>query len=129
LAAAQVVFWTLIDHAEMGYPRFGIRWLGHDVAFAEASVGAKIASTLATASTAVAGTRKARSMDSHLIDISAELLEEFLSVRTSDEHVLERGGCGERVSHVSHGAQAWAADPSWMCSRPSPMMSRPGGVR
>jgi hypothetical protein len=50
-AAVQVVFLTLIDQAEMGYPLSGIRWLGHDVAFAEA-VGAKIASAQATTSTA-----------------------------------------------------------------------------
>jgi hypothetical protein len=43
-AAAQVVSWTLIDQAGMGYPPFGIRWLGHDVAFADAVV-AKVAST------------------------------------------------------------------------------------
>jgi hypothetical protein len=116
-AAVQVVFLTLIDQAEMGYPLSGIRWLGHDVAFAEA-VGAKIASAQATTSTAVAGTREPRSMDSHLIEISSELLEELWSMRTSDEYVLERGGCRERVSRV---AQAW---PPQELPRPRPSRSQ-----
>jgi hypothetical protein len=115
-AAAQVVFWTLIDQAEMGYPLSGIRWLGHDVAFAEA-VGAKSASARATTSTAAAGTREPRSMDSHLIEISSEL-EELWSMRTSDEYVLERGGCRERVSRV---AQAW---PPQEPPRPRPAVHR-----
>jgi hypothetical protein len=92
-AAAQVVFLTVIDQAEVGYPASAIRWFGHDVAFAEA-VGAKTASTQATASTAVAGTREARCMNSHHIDISAELLEELWSMRTSDEHV-QRAAAGD----------------------------------